>query len=235
MGYLRLGINPLEHRAAYASARPFPHVVLESLFPDALLESVLESFPEPNDPAWSQFDNPLEKKLGNYRRLGETSEAIQGFLTALNSPEMLAFLEDLTGIDGLIPDPYFGGGALHQIVSGGFLKVHADFNWHPKLKLDRRLNVLIYLNRNWRPEYGGALELWDRDMTRAQEVILPTFNTTVVFSTTDTSFHGHPHPLTCPPHMTRKSVSLYYYSNGRPDREKSAPHDTVFPPSPGNP
>ena len=55
---------------------------------------------------------------------------------------MLEFLETLTGIDGLVPDPYFAGGGLHQIVRGGFLKVHADFNWHPKLRLDRRLNML---------------------------------------------------------------------------------------------
>ncbi len=112
---------------------------------------------------------------------------------------------------------------------GGFLKVHADFNWHPKLKLDRRLNVLIYLNRDWKDEYGGALELWDRSMTGPEKSVLPVFNRTVVFSTTDFSYHGHPHPLACPEATTRKSVSLYYYSNGRPDEEKSAPHDTIFP------
>ena len=229
MGYLQLRTDPREHRQAYAAAQPFPHIVLDGLFPDALLDGVLADFPRPDDPAWSRFENPLEKKLGNYARLDETSEAIRRLLAALNGPEMLAFLEALTGIDGLIPDPYFGGGALHQIVPGGFLKVHADFNWHPKLRLDRRLNVLIYLNRGWKPEYGGALELWDRAMGGPEKTILPDFNRTVVFSTTDTSFHGHPHPLACPPTMTRKSVSLYYYSNGRPDAEKSAPHDTLFP------
>ena len=231
MGYLQLRADPGEHRAAYASARPFPHAVLDGLFPDALLDGVLADFPKPDDPSWSRFENALEKKLGNYGRLDETSEAIRRLLAALNGPEMLAFLEALTGIDGLIPDPYFGGGALHQIVPGGFLKVHADFNWHPKLRLDRRLNVLIYLNRGWKSEYGGALELWDRAMAGPEKTILPDFNRTVVFSTTDSSFHGHPHPLACPPPMTRKSVSLYYYSNGRPDAEKSAPHDTLFPPT----
>jgi Rps23 Pro-64 3,4-dihydroxylase Tpa1-like proline 4-hydroxylase len=142
---------------------------------------------------------------------------------------MLGFLETLTGIDGLVPDPYFGGGALHQIVPGGFLKVHADFNWHPKLRLDRRLNMLVYLNRGWRPEWGGALELWDGEMAGPVASILPLFNRTVVFTTTDSSFHGHPRPLACPDGTTRKSVSLYYYSNGRPESERSAPHDTIFP------
>jgi 2-oxoglutarate-Fe(II)-dependent oxygenase superfamily protein len=229
MGHLELRADPESLRQAYASASPFPHVVLENLFSDDLLQQIVSDFPKPDDPAWGQFDNPHEKKLGNYRRLLDTSPAIQAFLTALNSAEMLEFLETLTGIDGLIPDPYFGGGALHQIVRGGFLKVHADFNWHPKLRLDRRLNVLIYLNRDWKPEYGGALELWNREMTRPEKTILPVFNRTVVFSTTDASYHGHPHPLACPETMTRKSVSLYYYSNGRPDEEKSPPHDTLFP------
>jgi len=228
-GALRLSRDPAALRDAYASARPFPHAVLDGLFPDELLDGVLADFPGAGDSAWSRFDNPQERKLGNYRRLLETSDRIQRFLFALNSPEMLEFLETMTGIEGLIPDPYFGGGALHQIVRGGFLKVHADFNWHPKLKLDRRLNVLIYLNRDWKDQYGGALELWDRGMTGPEKSVLPVFNRTVVFSTTDFSYHGHPHPLACPEAMTRKSVSLYYYSNGRPDGEKSAPHDTIFP------
>ena len=81
----------------------------------------------------------------------------------MNSLRVLLFLEALTGIEGLIPDPYFGGGGPHQIQPGGFLKIHADFNVHPQLKLDRRLNMLIYLNKDWREEYGGHLELWDRD------------------------------------------------------------------------
>lgn len=229
MERFELRADPQNLRNAYGSASPFPHIVLENLFPDGVLQRVVSDFPKPDDPAWGRFDNVHEKKLGNYRRLLDTSESIQGFLTALNSAEMLEFLETLTGIDGLIPDPYFGGGALHQIVRGGFLQVHADFNWHPKLRLDRRLNVLVYLNRDWKAEYGGALELWDREMTRAERTILPIFNRTVVFSTTDTSYHGHPHPLACPATMTRKSVSLYYYSNGRPDEEKSPPHDTLFP------
>ena len=228
-GRLHLDADPVALRGAYASASPFPHVVIDGLFHEETLDRVLDGFPDTGDPAWGRFENASEKKLGNYARLEELSEPIRSFLAALNGPRMLEFLETLTGIDGLIPDPYFGGGALHQIVRGGFLKVHADFNWHPKLRLDRRLNVLIYLNRGWRAEWGGALELWDRNMTGPAASILPSFNRTVVFTTTDTSFHGHPRPLACPEGVTRKSVSLYYYSNGRPEAERSAPHDTIFP------
>jgi hypothetical protein len=228
-----LQADPDSLRGSFRGAAPFPHIVIDRLFPDEALERVLAVFPSPGAQEWRRFDNSQEKKLGSLPGLLEADPAIAGLLAALNAPPMLEFLERLTGIDGLIPDPYFGGGGLHQIVRGGFLKVHADFNWHPKLRLDRRLNLLIYLNKDWREEYGGHLELWDRSLKRAEKAILPVFNRTVVFATTDSSYHGHPRPLTCPEGMTRKSISLYYYSNGRPESEKSAPHDTVFPETPG--
>ncbi|MGZ4809262.1 MAG: 2OG-Fe(II) oxygenase [Thermoanaerobaculia bacterium] len=228
MAPLRLRDIPGDLRASYAAADPFPHIVLDGLFDDADLDAVLRDFPKPEAMKWAKFDNPMEKKLGFYYETSTIAPAIRSFLDAMNGFEMLLFLERLTGIEGLIPDPYFGGGGLHQIEPGGFLKVHADFNFHPKLKLDRRLNMLIYLNRDWREEWGGHLELWDRDLRACRQRVLPLFNRTVIFSTTDTSFHGHPHPLTSPPGVTRKSVSLYYYTAGRPAAERSAPHDTIF-------
>lgn len=225
---LRLHHDPHPLREQYVSAAPFPHIVLDGLFDDAALDDVLREFPAPDAMRWARFDNPLEKKLGFFYATSTIGDTVRRFLDAMNSFEMLLFLEALTGIDGLIPDPYFGGGGLHQIEPGGFLKIHADFNVHPKLKLDRRLNMLIYMNRDWREEYGGHLELWDAEMRQCRKRILPLFNRTVIFSTSDRSYHGHPHPLTSPPGVTRKSVSLYYYTNGRPEEERSAPHDTIF-------
>ena len=230
---LPLQADPDQLRGSFQGARPFPHVVIDGLFPDEMLERVLAAFPPPGAGDWRRFDNSQEKKLGSQPGLPDVDEGVTGLLNALNAPPMLEFLERLTGIDGLIPDPYFGGGGLHQILPGGFLKVHADFNWHPKLRLDRRLNLLIYLNKDWREEYGGHLQLWDRGLEQAEKAILPVFNRSVVFATTDTSYHGHPDPLACPEGMTRKSISLYYYSNGRPESERSAPHDTVFRETPG--
>ena len=220
-------LDPEALHPRYRDANPFPHIAMDGLFDGALLERILANFPAGRDDSWRHFDNAQEKKSGfDYR--AEVSHELRDFLYFLNSAATLEFLEKLTGIDGLIPDPYFGGAGPHQSFPGGFLKIHADFNWHPKLKLDRRVNLLIYLNRGWHDEYGGHLELWDKEMSRCEQSIAPLFNRTVVFNTTDTSWHGHPHPLACPEGQSRKSVSMYYYTNGRPDKERLAPHDTIF-------
>jgi hypothetical protein len=146
----------------------------------------------------------------------------------LNSKTFLQFLSAVTGIDNLIPDPGFEGGGLHQIVPGGKLGVHADFNKHRDFNLDRRLNLLLYLNKDWRAEYGGNLELWDRGMTRCEAKVAPLFNRVMVFGTTDFTYHGHPDPLQCPQGMTRKSLALYYFTNGRPAEEVTGEHSTLF-------
>jgi 2OG-Fe(II) oxygenase superfamily len=212
---------------AYRSARPFPHVVFDDFFDPALLELILEEFPQPGAIRWQSFDNQHEIKLASSAEssFGPNTRLL---LYHLNSITFLEFLSAVTGIANLIPDPSFEGGGLHQIVRGGKLGVHADFNRHRKYNLDRRLNLLLYLNKNWREEYGGHLQLWNRDMTQCEAKVLPVFNRVMVFGTTDFTYHGHPDPLQCPEGMTRKSIALYYFSNGRPPEEISGEHSTLF-------
>ena len=95
--------------------------------------------------------------------------------------------------------------------------------------LNRRLNLLLYMNKGWEDAWRGHLELWDRGMKGCVKKVAPVFNRCVIFSTTDDAYHGHPHALECPEGTTRKSLALYYYTNGRPEEERSAPHDTIFP------
>jgi len=213
------------NREAYQSAEPFPHAVLDDFLPDDYCERLLEGFPKVSD--WDTYNDDTGVKLATNQPSMMTPD-IRQVLNELNSGAFLEFLEKLTGIDGLISDPYFQGGGLHQIRRGGFLKIHADFNHHRKLNLDRRINVLVYLNRNWQEDYGGHLELWDRAMDHSVVRVLPVFNRCVVFSTTDWSYHGHPEPLTCPDDASRKSLALYYYSNGRPVEEQSQSHSTLY-------
>ena len=211
----------------YAAARPYPHIVLDNFFDPELIDQVLGEFPRPNQIHWQQFDNAEEIKLAS---AGEASfgPVTRLLLYHLNSLTFLDFLSSITGIANLIPDPSFEGGGMHQIVRGGKLAIHADFNTHRRYGLDRRLNLLLYLNKNWREEYGGHLELWDRNMSGCQAKVLPIFNRVMIFSTTDYTYHGHPDPLNCPDGMTRKSLALYYFTNGRPSSEISTEHSTVF-------
>jgi hypothetical protein len=228
----RLLAQARDLRAAYASARPFPHVVIDDFLPPPILDQVLAEFPGPDAIDWKRFQDGTGRKLAT-RDEAQLGPATRAFLHDLNSSRFLRFLEELTGIDGLLPDPHFEGGGLHQIERGGYLKIHADFNRHEKLKLDRRLNLLIYMNKDWREEFGGHLELWTTDMRQCSKRVLPIFNRCVVFSTTDSSFHGHPEALTCPADASRKSVALYYYSNGRPASELSGSHSTLYQRRPG--
>mmetsp|Transcript_7940 Transcript_7940/g.36165 ORF Transcript_7940/g.36165 Transcript_7940/m.36165 type:complete len:185 (-) Transcript_7940:162-716(-) len=141
----------------------------------------------------------------------------------LKSSMFVAFLERLTGIDDIIPDPHYRGSGLHQTEPGGFLRVHADFNRYESLKLDRRVNVFLFLNQDWDHSWGGALELWPRDMSTCEQKIQPVFNRLVIFRTTDFSYHGYTDPIRSP--YPRRSVSMYYYTNGRPADEKADPSD----------
>jgi Rps23 Pro-64 3,4-dihydroxylase Tpa1-like proline 4-hydroxylase len=215
------------YRARYHTAQPFPHVVFDDFLSPELLDRVLAEFPGPGEQSWFRRETDWEKKL-SLQDEQRMPELIRYVLYSLNSATFVSFLESLTGIDGLIPDPYFEGGGLHNIVSGGQLGVHVDFNCYEKLRLDRRINVIIYLNRDWRDEWGGILELWNREMTHCVKRVAPLFNRCLIFSTTETSYHGHPEPLRAPPGVSRKSLALYYYTNGRPEEERAAAHYTVW-------
>jgi hypothetical protein len=230
---------PLEKMSRYSGAwaqqyrenKPFPHIAIDDFFDEGIIRNVLSAYPGEFDASWNRtfLDAGAyeEQKLG-LDRLEDFPSYIQHFVNSLNSRIFVDFLERLTGIDGLIPDPYLVGGGLHMIPRGGRLAIHADFNTHKKLRLDRRLNLLVYLNYDWKPEWGGALELWDKDVTVKEKAYLPMANRVVVFTTTDTAFHGHPDPLASPRGKYRRSIALYYYTNGRPEDEKSEDHTTIF-------
>ena len=233
-----LPLEKMEHVAdtraqQYQSADPFPHIAIDNFFPTGIVEELEYDFPGPTDPQWLRFKGKAEQG-----KLQSTSElaipiSIRNVIHALNSPSFVRFLERLTGIESIIPDPHLYGGGMHQTPRGGFLKMHIDYNRHNTWKLDRRLNAILYLNSGWRNEWGGALELWDREMQSCKQKIYPVLNRLVVFSTTEHSWHGHPDPLQCPEGTTRKSIALYYYSNGRPEEERASSHNTVFQVRPG--
>ncbi len=212
---LRLDLEPLAK--AYREADPFPHIVLDGVFPDELLRSVVSEIRTGEDTLEKNHYGTLQKhRISDISRLGPTTRRL---IEELNSAPFLKFMEKLTGIEALVPDPLLEGGGVHQIAAGGFLKVHTDFNWHRILQLHRRINILIYLNEDWQEEWNGHLELWDEGMERCGARVAPLFNRMVVFSTTDKSYHGHPDALTCPENVRRNSIALYYYTATRPASE----------------
>jgi hypothetical protein len=202
-------------RDEFARAEPFPHVVIDGLFPAALLRDVAAEYPDAHGMQES-FAAPHEEGKGqtsSWSRLGPKSAQL---IADLNSGDFVEALEELTGIEHLVADTKLEGGGMHRTGRGGHLGIHADFSRHADNGLHRRLNLLLYLNEKWSDEWGGHLELWDRDMQRAVTKVSPLMGRVVVFATTSTSFHGHPDPMACPPDVARKSIALYYYTPTRP-------------------
>jgi len=216
----------------YQQASPFPHIYFDDFFPKDFLAKVSEEFPEANSETWQKFDGKAEKKLATQGD-ADIGPYVRALISIMNSGMFIEFIEKLTGISGLLPDPHLTGGGMHQIMPGGKLSLHIDFNKYQRKSLERRLNILVYLNENWEESYGGYLELWNKDVTKAEVKILPVFNRVALFSTTETSWHGHPDPLTCPANRTRRSVALYYYTVKRPEEELAEEHTTVFKERPG--
>lgn len=219
-----------ELHETYVSAQPFPHIVIDDFLPEDILDLCLRHFPAAPDPESETFARAQERYKTSFNP-DYLPAPVRSFFYSLNSRPFVQFLENLTGIQGLIPDPYFLGGGFHQTTNGGHLSVHADFNLHEPLHLERRLNVLIYLNRGWDRSYGGALELWDREMKQCVKSVTPEFGRCVVFSTTETSFHGHPEPVAHPRNQPRRSIALYYYTATWDDSKRA--RTTQFKVRPG--
>ena len=199
-------------KLSFSKARPYPHVVLDDFLHLTAAESLLADFPAATKDTWNHYTVANVNKLqaNNPAYFGATTKAV---ITDLNSATFINFLTTITGINDLIPDPKLEGGGLHQIERGGHLNIHADFTVHPHNQdWQRRLNLIVYLNKDWADEYGGQLQLWDKEMKNCLASIAPLFNRAVVFQTDADSFHGHPDPLACPPGVSRKSLALYYFT-----------------------
>lgn len=203
---------------AYRSAQPFPHAVFDDFLPAQVARRALDLFPAADSQIWLDWTRrdtvhqPRKQGIGHAERLEGVAPWLQALLSAFNSYPFLNFLQKLTGVQKLLPDPHFHGGGLHQILSGGKLAVHTDFNDLASLDLYRRINVLFYLNQDWRDDYCGDLELWAGSPAARMKSIAPLFNRLVVFDTNKKTLHGHPEPLQTPPEVTRKSIALYYYT-----------------------
>jgi hypothetical protein len=230
-----LKLDPQEARrigeelsSSYCFAEPFPHIVLDNFLPPELAKSMLEHFPDERMKSDVVFDVGY---AGHHKRQilpADCDDHCRRVFDFFNSQPFLQFLEGLTAIEALLPDPYFIGGGFHEIARGGKLGIHADFRINERLHLNRRMNVIIYLNEDWNEEYGGALELWSRDMSQKVKSVMPVMNRCVVFNTDADSYHGHPDPLATPDHVRRRSIALYYYTASRAIYDEVPNRSTMY-------
>jgi len=215
----RLAAQAQQAGSAFAAASPFPHLVIDDFLPREQADQLSQSFPTPDQPIWADWRQRTGHQYGkqgtrNSDQFHLLSDLLYFSLLEFNSSVFLRFLEAVTGVEALLPDPYFQGGGLHQIVSGGILDIHTDFNDYQRLKVYRRLNVLLYLTEAWTPADGGELELWDGPppQGRCVKQIAPKFNRLVIFRTDKQSFHGHTREWQ-PSDRTRRSIALYFYTS----------------------
>ncbi|WP_083965256.1 2OG-Fe(II) oxygenase [Dokdonella koreensis] len=213
----------------FRAAEPYPHIVIDEFLEPAAAAALADVFPAAGDDVgWDYYAAAgLEVKMGTSRE-ERFPEPLRRAIHEMNAGPFVRFVERLSGIDHLLPDPHLAGGGLHLTRAGGLLGVHADFNWHERLQAHRRLNLLIYLGRGWRPGFGGELELWDTAAKGRVRTIEPLFNRAVLFTTRSDSFHGHPAPWSAPEGIERQSIALYYYTSARPEEELRAPHSTIY-------
>jgi hypothetical protein len=198
----------------YQHNSPYPHIAIENFLTETGAQRAygeIVATPVPREKI--NYSTYLKYRQSDRSKIGPEVGSI---IDALNSDAFLSFVERLTGIPELLADPTLEGGGIHRIGTGGFLKIHTDFNFHRESGLFRRLNILVYLNPDWDESWGGALELWNSDMSRREAAYPPIWNRAVIFSTTDESYHGHPDPLSTPDGVFRNSIALYYYTKEPP-------------------
>ncbi len=199
-------------RQEYVAKSPFPYLEVSDFLVPESIEQVHTDFPSVEDSFWTHYIHYNEKKHG-LTKWEHFPNSIKEVILELRQPPFISWIEGITGYQNLFADPDLEGSGLHQTKTGGFLNIHADFSVHPKHKTwQRRVNVLLFLNKDWNPDWGGSLELWNADMSKCEVKITPDHNKLVVFSTGKSTFHGYPTPITCPDYIARKSIALYYYT-----------------------
>lgn len=204
---------------------PFRYIIVDNFLSDFYVNILHDDLVDSNKEDWDKRDqNDKEVKWrSDWKSDKDVPSGTKRVINFLNSGDFLRDLTEITGIKGIIPDPYLTGGGFNMINPGGFLKIHADGNWHDDMQVHRRLNLIVYLNKTWEDDWGGDLEFWskteDNKPNKCEVKIKPVWNRAVIFQTDDFSFHGHPHPLNCPEGESRKSLIMYYYTNTRPREE----------------
>ena len=216
-------------KMSFNDAKPFRFLIIDDFFETSFAQKLANSFPS------------LEEMNVNYKGINERKSEHSDFnklplifselKQVISSTELTCAIETITQVQNLelINDRY--GYGLHQGGKNSFLDIHVDYNLHPIERKQRRLNLILFLNPEWRQDWGGSLELWNKNVSVCEQSILPIFNRCVLFECNEYSFHGYSQ-IDCPPHITRKSFYQYYFTK---PGDKIVYHDTIFKNKPQEP
>lgn len=227
---LQLPANIASLNESYRNAKPFPHIVIDNLFPDELLERVRIESERLKREQWIDVETKNLEKIVRMNSALELGDAGNELVSLIHSAAFLYMLSEITDIWQLLPDPYLQGGGHAVTRRGGFFKVHADRNVAYDTGLRRRLAMIIFLNHDWKRDYHGELELWDPTGARCEVSVSPDFNRTIIFEVAFPNYHGVPQPLACPAERMRQSFLVYYHTVGVGNGDKITPHTSLFAP-----
>lgn len=222
-------IDPIEFKEKFLSLEPYPHFCIDNFLDEDFANAVYNAFPTFQEAREQgrEFTAVNEKRKIQITDSSKFPPAIKQLSDLIASQEYIDMWSELIGIPDLIADPELIGGGIHETNSGGHLDVHVDFNYDEEKQLHRRLNILIYFNKEWKEEYGGYLDIWDKDVKKRYGYFKPQFNRACGFVTSGISYHGVT-PLTCPTEVTRKSFATYYYTKAAPAGWSGEKHSTIF-------
>jgi Rps23 Pro-64 3,4-dihydroxylase Tpa1-like proline 4-hydroxylase len=211
-------------RKDFETALPYKHLVMDNFLTEDFAQTLHDNFPTIDK--LNKHYHGLNEKKSEGSNFDDFHSSFSELKTkVLMSKEFAEWITAVTGVeDCFVTDDKLGTG-LHQGGDGSFLDIHIDFNIHVEKNVHRRLNLLIYMNQNWKDEYAGDLEMWDAKMTKCEKKVAPLFNRAVIFETNEISYHGYS-TVHLPANMTRKSIYTYFYTNVRTDA--AGYHDTVF-------
>ena len=194
----------------FKRGKPFENIVIDNFFNLDFIKKVEEEFPDNYD-NWYKYDNPLEKKYA-FDNINKLKPNLQSIFYLLSIPEVVSLFKKISGIDNLEYDDYLHGAGIHAHPKDGKLAIHLDYEKHPLSGKERRLNLILYLNREWKDEWYGGTELWNEEVSKCITKSNIKFNSCLIFKTNDISWHGLPEPINCPDNVFRKTLAYYYVS-----------------------
>ena len=224
--------NALEDlHSQYVNAEPYEHVVIPEFLSEEFAELVFKELPDP-DETWHVYDTPFEQKYLTSNQ-AKFPLHVKKLFEKINSNDFVEIIGKICGIDGMFSDPTMHAGGIHAYPRNGKIDIHLDYTIHPKTGKERRVSFMLYMNKNWKREYGGHLQLWKPDLSGYKEINSDLWNTAVIFKTSEQTYHGLPDKITCPIGMNRKVIGVYYLTEPRPETLANPRYNAEMFPKPG--